>query len=88
MADSSTTRLPQLVDSLRAPPGSRVSLEDDHDPAFKAGWLKKKDGAEHLKLSTELLAEYQNRLAAEASQGYWSCCKVSTPPARTGRSAT
>lgn len=69
MADTPTPkRLTKLVDQLRAAPGKKVVLARDYDPAFTAGW-KKKDGAEDLQLSAEMLAEYQGRLAAEACRG-------------------
>jgi PPK2 family polyphosphate:nucleotide phosphotransferase len=68
-ADTGAARLAELVDPLRVPPGSKVTLARDYDPAFKAGWLEKKEGEEYLRLSVELLAEYQQRLAAEDSHG-------------------
>jgi PPK2 family polyphosphate:nucleotide phosphotransferase len=69
MTDAPAERLTELVDRLRVAPGSKVTLSDDCDPAFKPGWLKKKDGPEHLELSAQRLAEYQQRLAAEATWG-------------------
>jgi PPK2 family polyphosphate:nucleotide phosphotransferase len=69
MPDERAGRLAELVDPLRVEPGSKVTLAKDYDPAFKAGWLKKKDGEEHLRVSVELLAEYQERLAAQATHG-------------------
>jgi PPK2 family polyphosphate:nucleotide phosphotransferase len=69
MPDERARQLAELVDPLRVAPGSKVTLAKDYDPAFKAGWLKKKDGKEHLRLSVELLAEYQERLAAQGTHG-------------------
>jgi PPK2 family polyphosphate:nucleotide phosphotransferase len=69
MADKRAERLAQLIEPLRVAPGSKVSLATDYDPAYKAGWLKKKQGEEHLRLSVELLAEYQGRLAAQNAYG-------------------
>jgi PPK2 family polyphosphate:nucleotide phosphotransferase len=69
MPDERARQLAELVDPLCVEPGSKVTLAKDHDPAFKAGWLKKKDGKEHLRLSVELLAEYQERLAAQGTHG-------------------
>jgi len=69
MPDERAGQLAELVDPLRVEPGSKVTLAKDYDPAFKAGWLKKKDGEEHLRVSVELLAEYQERLAAQGTHG-------------------
>ncbi len=69
MADPRARRLTDLVERLRVPPGKKVALAKDYDPGFRAGWLKKKDGNEQLKLTVEMLAEYQARLAAEERQG-------------------
>jgi PPK2 family polyphosphate:nucleotide phosphotransferase len=69
MPDERARQLAELVDPLCVAPGSKVTLAKDYDPAFKAGWLKKKDGKEHLRLSVELLAEYQERLAAQGTHG-------------------
>ena len=44
-------------------------LPRDFDPAFKAGIGKKKDGEELLRQGVELLAEYQDRLAAQDTYG-------------------
>jgi PPK2 family polyphosphate:nucleotide phosphotransferase len=69
MVDERAKGLAELIEPLRVPPGSKVVLAKDHDPAFKAGWLSKKDGEDHLQLSVELLAEYQDRLAAQDTYG-------------------
>jgi len=69
MAEDAAKQLAELVEPLRVTPGSKVSLARDYDPAFKAGWLKKKEGEEHLQLSVDLLAQYQDRLAAQDTYG-------------------
>jgi PPK2 family polyphosphate:nucleotide phosphotransferase len=69
MADPRDKRLRALIDRLRVPPGAKVTLSKDHDPGSKAGWLKKKDGKQQLELTVEMLAEYQQRLAAEERHG-------------------
>jgi PPK2 family polyphosphate:nucleotide phosphotransferase len=69
MPDDRAKQLEQLIDPLRVAPASEVVLARDYDPAFKAGWLKKKEGKAHLALSVELMAEYQDRLAAQDSYG-------------------
>lgn len=69
MADKRAKRLAELIEPLRVTPGSKVKLAKDYDPAYKAGWLKKQEGEEHLRPSVELLAEYQDRLAAQDTYG-------------------
>ena len=68
-AETTARQLAELVAPLRVKPGSTVSLAQDYDPAFKAGWLDKQEGEEHLRLSVQLLAEYQERLAAQDTYG-------------------
>lgn len=65
MSDQRLRRLKRLIDPLRVAPGSKVELARDWDPGYRAGWLTKEDGEEQLGLSIELLAEYQDRLAAQ-----------------------
>jgi len=53
MADDRARQLSELIAPLRVPPGSRVTLAKDYDPAFKAGWLKKKEGEQHQQRSAQ-----------------------------------
>ena len=68
MADKRTKQLAELIEPFRVTPGSKVVLPKHYDPAYKAG-LAKKEGKERLRLSVELLAEYQDRLAAQSTHG-------------------
>ena len=75
MSERATTRttsakeLKDLVDRVRVDPGSTVRLRRDFDPGFKLGWLKKNEGAGYLEVTREMLAEYQDRLAAQSTHG-------------------
>lgn len=69
MADTRAKHLSRLVEQLRVPPGKKVTLAEDYDPSFKAGWLSKSESDEQLALSVELMAEYQERLAAQDTHG-------------------
>ena len=69
MHDKRTDGLRKLIQPLRVAPGSKVTLAKDHDPGFTAGWLEKGEGEQHLALTVELLAEYQDRLAAQGTYG-------------------
>jgi PPK2 family polyphosphate:nucleotide phosphotransferase len=59
----------ELIEQMRVPLGSKVKLARDYDPGYRAGWLEKTDGVEYLQLSREVLAEYQDRLAAQDTYG-------------------
>jgi PPK2 family polyphosphate:nucleotide phosphotransferase len=50
---------------LRVTPGSQVVLPRDFDPGARFGVRKKDEGAQLLQRGVELLAEYQDRLAAQ-----------------------
>jgi PPK2 family polyphosphate:nucleotide phosphotransferase len=54
-----------LVESLRVRPGSKVRLPGDFDPGARFGLHKRVDGTRLLTQSVQLLAEYQDRLAAQ-----------------------
>ena len=59
----------ELVGPLRVRPGSEVRLPGDFDPGARFGVRKKSDGARLLAQGVELLAEYQQRLAAQDTYG-------------------
>jgi PPK2 family polyphosphate:nucleotide phosphotransferase len=69
MAQSRTKHLSELIEQLRVKPGAKVSLGRDFDPAFKAGWASRQQAEEQLRESVQLLAEYQDRLAAQDTHG-------------------
>jgi PPK2 family polyphosphate:nucleotide phosphotransferase len=68
MTEPETQRSKELVAALRVAPGAHVELGRDFDPAFRDGW-RKREAAGILERNGKLLAEYQDRLAAEAGQG-------------------
>ena len=69
MADTTLRDLDEFIAPFRVAPGRRVRLARDFDPAFKAHYLKKRDGEELLQQSVTLLADYQARLAAQDTWG-------------------
>jgi PPK2 family polyphosphate:nucleotide phosphotransferase len=69
MANHRRTRITDFVHPFMVEPGRRVHLAQDFDPAAKHGLQEKKDGLELLQLGVELLAEYQERLAAQDTYG-------------------
>ena len=69
MANERRTRINEFVEPLMVEPGRSVHLARDFDPAAKHGVAQKEDGQELLGLGVELLAEYQERLAAQDTYG-------------------
>jgi len=76
MADERAKRIAELIKPLRVKPGSKVNLARDFDPGYKAGFLTKKDGAGMLQTGIELLADYQQRLAAQDTYGVLMCLQA------------
>src|SRR5215472_1540612 len=76
MADQRAKRIAELIEPLRVKPGSKVNLARDFDPGYKAGYVKKKDGASLLQTGIEMLCEYQARLAAQDSYGVLVCLQA------------
>lgn len=75
MSDERAERIADFIAPLRVRPGSKVRLERDFDPRYKAG-LKKRDGIELLQTGVSLLAEYQERLAAQDTYGVVLCLQA------------
>jgi len=73
MADVRAERIAELITPLRVQPGSRVHLAKHFDPAWKAGIVKKKDGAQLLQAGISMLADLQSRLAAQNTYGVLVC---------------
>ena len=76
MSDRRADRLAELIKPLRVKPGSKVDLARDFDPAYKADFVKKKDGADLLRAGIELLADYQQKLAAQETYGVLMCLQA------------
>ena len=57
-----------LIEPLMVPPGSTVRLSRDHDPAY-TGEVPRQQAADLLADGIDLLAEYQDRLAAQDTYG-------------------
>ncbi|MGD0998336.1 MAG: polyphosphate kinase 2 family protein [Thermoleophilia bacterium] len=69
MADTTFRNIAKFIAPFRVTPGRRVRLAKDFDPAYKAHYLKKKDGEEFLQQGVALLTDYQARLAAQDTWG-------------------
>lgn len=69
MPSDQDERIANFVQPFRVKPGSKVSLKNNFNPAFKRGVTSKKQGKELLARGIELLAEYQSRLYAQDRYG-------------------
>jgi PPK2 family polyphosphate:nucleotide phosphotransferase len=58
----------ELIEPLRVPPGTEVRLGRDHDPGY-TGQVTKPQATALLADGVELMAEYQDRLAAQDTFG-------------------
>ncbi len=73
MPDQRAKRIAEAIRPLRVKPGTKVTLSRDFDPRYKAGLVEKKDGRDLLQTGVDLLAEYQQRLAAQDTYGVLVC---------------
>jgi PPK2 family polyphosphate:nucleotide phosphotransferase len=73
--DDAPRRIAEFIEPLRVHPGSRVDLEQDFDPRYRAD-LRKKDGVALLQTGIALLADYQRRLAAQGTHGVLLCLQA------------
>ncbi len=65
MPDDRAARIQQLIEPMRVEPGRRVRLPRDFDPGHTGDLVKKRDAKGLVRSGVELLAEYQERLAAQ-----------------------
>ena len=76
MTDTSANGIAQLIELLRVEPGSEVNLARDYDPQLHADFLNKKAGNSLLKQGVKVLADYQERLAAQNTHGVLVCLQA------------
>ncbi|HZC53609.1 MAG TPA: polyphosphate kinase 2 family protein [Mycobacterium sp.] len=76
MSETQARRIAEFIEPLRVKPGSKVNLKKDFDPGYKADFLKKKDGVELLRTGIALLADYQQRLAAQDTHAVLLCLQA------------
>jgi PPK2 family polyphosphate:nucleotide phosphotransferase len=58
-----------FIKPLRVPPGTKVRLTADFDPAWSGGLHSKKDGKDLLARGVDLITDCQQRLAAQETHG-------------------
>jgi PPK2 family polyphosphate:nucleotide phosphotransferase len=59
------SRMEELLDVLRVPPGKKVDLKQDYDPGFTGKWMKKEEAEDTLAEGIQMLAEMQDKLYAQ-----------------------
>ena len=59
------TRIEELMDVLRVPPGKKIDLKKDYDPGFTGKWLTKAEAKQTLVEGIQILAEMQDKLWAQ-----------------------
>ncbi|HKN00274.1 MAG TPA: polyphosphate kinase 2 family protein [Candidatus Binataceae bacterium] len=64
--EAALKRVERLKQTFVVPPGKKISLRKDYDPAFMPSPLKEKEMKQLLAEGVELLAEYQARLYAQS----------------------
>jgi PPK2 family polyphosphate:nucleotide phosphotransferase len=76
MVDKRDATLAKFIEPLRVPAGKKVVLAKDFNPGYKADFIKKEDGVELLQRGVELMAEYQEKLAAQDTYGVLMCLQA------------
>ena len=76
MADDRMKTLAAFIEPLRVEPGRHVVLSRDFDTEYKADFLTKEDGEGLLQRGVEVLAEYQERLAAQDTYAVLLCLQA------------
>ena len=76
MAELTAERIAELIAPMRVEPGREVHLPDDFDPRAEDPSIRKKDGPALLRAGVDLLAEYQERLAAQDVYGVLFCLQA------------
>jgi len=69
VTDERVATLRRLARQLRVAPGTRVRLPGQFDPGHTATYVHEADAGTALKAGVELLADYQDRLAAQDTYG-------------------
>ncbi len=59
------TRIEELMDVMRVPPGKKINLRKDYDPGFTGKWMTKAEAKEILTGGIQMLAEMQDKLWAQ-----------------------
>ncbi len=59
------SKMDELLEILRVPPGKKIDLRKDYDPGFTGKWMGKDEAEETLSDGIKLLAQEQDKLYAQ-----------------------
>ena len=76
MADERAKRMRELIGPLRVKPGAKVDLAKDFDPGYTPNGITEEQADSLLQEGVELLAEYQEKLAAQDSWSVLMCLQA------------
>jgi polyphosphate kinase 2 (PPK2 family) len=76
VTDERAKRIASAIKPLQVKPRSTVNLAKDFDPRYKADFVKKSDGTALLETGVAMLADYQERLAAQDTHGVLVCLQA------------
>ena len=63
------SRIDELLEVLRVPPGHSINLDRDYDPGFTGKWVDKAEAQDMLAEGVRRLADLQDRLYAQDNYG-------------------
>jgi PPK2 family polyphosphate:nucleotide phosphotransferase len=63
------SKIDELLEVLRVPPGKKIDLKNDYDPGYTGQWMDKEEAQETLAEGVELLAALQDKLYAQDNYG-------------------
>lgn len=76
MALPGKKQIREFIEPFKVPPGKKVVLARDFDPAYRAHGMDKEEGEDLLAQGIELLADYQARLAAQDTWAVLMCLQA------------
>jgi PPK2 family polyphosphate:nucleotide phosphotransferase len=63
------SKMDELLEVLRVPPGKKIDLKKDYDPGFTGHWMDKEEAQETLAEGVQMLAALQDKLYAQNNYG-------------------
>jgi PPK2 family polyphosphate:nucleotide phosphotransferase len=74
----------ELLDALRVPPGKRIDLKKDYDPAFTGKWMTKEESLEVRAEGIQWIAELQDKLYAQDNYAVLVCLQAMDAAGKDG----
>ena len=79
-----TSKMEELLDALRVPPGKRIDLKKDYDPAFTGKWMTKEESLEVRAEGIQWIAELQDKLYAQDNYAVLVCLQAMDAAGKDG----